>query len=328
MAVNRDRQTSPAGLVQVYPIDENAGADIDIIAIHGLDTRSPDTWTWRDPNNRKTQVNWLQDPEMLPSIVGRARIFTCDWPADMFQKSIPTTLEESAQFLLRVTRQHLEQNTQAGKDRPLFFIASCLGGIILIKALELDRHDGDESDRSSLVTATRGMIFLATPFLGTAFKDMPDLTLKVWASFKDRSVSALIDYTKEPTPSLDELVRRFIELQGEQHYHVFAFWEAHETSLLGKIYMAWMFSRRAFLVWHAVLIPSLALYSFSPWLLILCLLWRLGFPLYQPKQVRTGRLPIQPLVVGEKVANNASWSIWPRPQPRFWSGSGSTEATS
>lgn len=125
------------------------------------------------------------------------------------------------------------------------------------------------------MTATRGIVFLATPFLGTAFKDMPDLTLKVWASLKDQTVSVLIDYTKESTPSLDELVRRFIDLQGERHYHVFAFWEAHDTSLLGRIHMAGMFSRRALLVWYAVLGLSLPFYSSSPWLLILCLLWRL-----------------------------------------------------
>ena len=77
----RGQLTSPVGLVQVYPFDEPArpdtgtgtdiDIDIDLIAIHGLDTRSPDTWIWRDPNNAENQNNWLQDPKMLPSIVGR-----------------------------------------------------------------------------------------------------------------------------------------------------------------------------------------------------------------------------------------------------------------
>ncbi|SPO06598.1 uncharacterized protein DNG_09288 [Cephalotrichum gorgonifer] len=101
------QRTSPAGLVAVHPADENAKTDIDIIAIHGLNARSPGTWTWEDPSDPDKRVNWLKDPKMLPSIVGSARIFTCDWPADMFQKSIPVTLEESAKFLLSSIKQHL-----------------------------------------------------------------------------------------------------------------------------------------------------------------------------------------------------------------------------
>ncbi|KAM0737944.1 hypothetical protein ACQRIT_007948 [Beauveria bassiana] len=280
MAADTGQQTNSAGLVLMH---DSTNADIDIIAIHGLDTKSPNTWTWKDPNDATKQINWLQNAEMLPSVVGRARIFTCDWPADMFQKSIPSTLEESAQFLLHSITLRLEQNRKAGEDRPLFFIASCLGGIILIKALEIDRHNGDDIGLSSLTAATRGIVFLATPFQGTAFKDMPDLTVKVWAAFKDQTATALIEYTKEPTPDLDELVRRFIRLQQEKDYHVFAFWEAHETSLLSKIYLGWLFSRRASQAWYAVFCLSVAL--FSPWLLVLCLLWRLAFPLYQPKQL-------------------------------------------
>ncbi|KAF7551742.1 hypothetical protein G7Z17_g4776 [Cylindrodendrum hubeiense] len=206
MVANMARQTSPPAFDQVHPVDENTRTDIDIIAIHGLDTKSPDTWIWKDPKHPKEQVNWLKDSKMLPSEVGRARIFTCDWPTNLFQKSIPTTLEESAHFLLRSIRQHLAQNKQAAANRPVFFIASCLGGIILIKALEIDRRHSDESGSPSLIRATRGIVFLATPFLGTAFKDMPDLTLKVWASLKDQTVTALIDYANEPTPNLDELL--------------------------------------------------------------------------------------------------------------------------
>ncbi|KXJ84913.1 hypothetical protein Micbo1qcDRAFT_154579 [Microdochium bolleyi] len=277
MATDVGRSQNPAGLVQVFDGSADTETDLDVIAIHGLDTRSPDTWTWRDRGQSSGPVNWLQDSAMLPSIVGRARIFTCDWPAQMLQKSIPTTLEESAEFLLQTMNHHLEQNTQAGKDRPVFFIASCLGGIILIKALQL-------SDSPPLVTATRGIVFLATPFLGTAFKDIPYLSLKAWGSFNDQSVSALMDYTREPTPGLDELVCGFLDLQKDKHYHVFAFWESHETSLLGKIHLAWLFSCRAFLVCRIFLVSSLIFYPFSPLPLIFCL-WLSGFRFCGPRQL-------------------------------------------
>jgi hypothetical protein len=111
---------------------------------------------------------------MLPSIVGRARIFTCNWPADLFQDSdsTPWTVDE---FALRILagiqniRRPLATDRQA-KDRPILFIASCLGGIILMKALVM--ADDPHSNYLSLRKATRGIIFLATPFRGTAFQDI------------------------------------------------------------------------------------------------------------------------------------------------------------
>ncbi|KAJ2972067.1 hypothetical protein NQ176_g7367 [Zarea fungicola] len=204
-------QEKVVGLVQVSQNRDAADTNIDIIAIPGLDAASPSTWTWRAPGNpkdKKNYVNWLEDGNMLPSNIPKARIFTCDWPTSMLQQSVPTTLEQSAQFLLESVEQHLKQNKQARNSRPILFIASCLGGIVLLKALEIDqnRNDGNDSGYSTLVTATRGIIFLATPFRGTAFKDMPDLTLRIWAAFNDKTVTSLINYTRQPPPDLDELL--------------------------------------------------------------------------------------------------------------------------
>jgi len=73
--------------------------DVDIIAIHGLDTQSPDTWIW-DPKGAR--VNWLEDPRMLPKRFPTARIFTCDWPADLFEQPgfVQKMIDEFARLLL------------------------------------------------------------------------------------------------------------------------------------------------------------------------------------------------------------------------------------
>ncbi|KAK0648836.1 hypothetical protein B0T16DRAFT_371477 [Cercophora newfieldiana] len=240
-------------LQQVYPTKDDPeegrpGPDIDIIAIHGLDTNSPGTWEWKVPSNRKTgdpatEVNWLANPDMLPAVIKinevRARIFTCDWPAQLLQKSsVPITLPESAQSLRGSIIQHLKANT----TRPILFIASCLGGIILIKALEIDnQHTKDNTDSPSLTRATRGVVFLATPFRGTAFQNMPGFLLKILASMQDQTVTALID-TLGATPDLDELTKGFITLTTNHDYHVVMFWEARNTVLLRKFHLAWMVS--------------------------------------------------------------------------------------
>ncbi|PMB65161.1 Protein NLRC3 [Beauveria bassiana] len=137
-------------LVEVTCGRNEANTDIDIIAIHGLDTTSRDTWTWkdpRDPKNNLTWVNWLH-PGMLPESVDRVRIFTCDWPADLLVPSdlIQKTIEEYAVLLLEGIENALFAGSARQQDRSIVFIASCLGGLILTRALV--RAD-DKRNRSS-----------------------------------------------------------------------------------------------------------------------------------------------------------------------------------
>jgi hypothetical protein len=309
---NAARQRRPEGnltpssqgelrLRQVYPaIDDPVEAeyypDIDIVAIHGLDTNSPDTWKWRAPSNRKTgsgtDVNWLSDLDMLPKHIGRARIFTCDWPADLLQQSsVPTTLDECAQSL----RDSIDQHLKAGARRPIFFIASCLGGIILMKALEIDNQRAEDDTTSlSLTSATRAVIFLATPFRGTAFNNIPGLLLKGLTYLQDQAVSSLIDYALSATPELDELARGFITLTKRHEYNVFMFWEAQNTVLLRRFGLAWMVSRRILTTWLVAFVSTWLLSLFSPWLLVAFFLWLPVFLSCQPQLVRRQYCVVQP----------------------------------
>lgn len=282
------QHTSPVGLVQVHPLDDNTITELDIIAVHGLDTKSPDTWVWRANKHDTQDVNWLAHPDMLPKIAPRARIFHHDWPANLLQQSIstPTSLEESARCLLGDIRQHIEANKRTGRDRPILFIASCLGGIILTKALEIDDdYDRDERNPAPVRKATRGIVFLATPFRGTAFKNMPAPILTTWASLNDQTLTTLIDYTKKATSSVDELVQKFIGLQQQQDYHGFIFYEGRKTTLVRKVYLAWLFSNQMLLAGLVSLGSTWLLECFSPWQVILFLLWLSGFRSLQPHLV-------------------------------------------
>lgn len=55
-----------------------------IIALHGLDAKSPRTWiAWKendDPNSG--DVHWLKDSHMLPAVMPKSRILTYDWNAN------------------------------------------------------------------------------------------------------------------------------------------------------------------------------------------------------------------------------------------------------
>jgi hypothetical protein len=221
-------------LCQVNPDKTESDTDIDIIAIHGLNTKSPGTWTWR-ANPPDKNVNWLADPEMLPSKVGAARIFTCDWPADMLQPSdlVQKRIEEYALLLLDAICRELSVAETA--PRPVFFIASCLGGIVLARALV----DAGEK-YLPLRRATSGIVFLATPFRGTSFRDVAALAepgLRVWASLRGRETSRLLSEVKGSTFDLETLVREFTQLCQHKHHPclVFTFYEKGKTSLPLKV---------------------------------------------------------------------------------------------
>ncbi|OTA67968.1 ARM repeat-containing protein [Hypoxylon sp. EC38] len=234
----RDRSTQSSELERAVRFrhvnppseDENKNdADVDIIAIHGLDTKSPDTWVWKDLKNPlQPTVNWLEDQNMLPALVGRARILTCDWPADLYESSqlIPRTIDEFARLLLDGIQSHTRE------DRPILFIASCLGGIILMKALDMASQE-----YSSIRAATRGVIFLATPFRGTSFQDVAawvEPLLKKWASIRSENVTSLLHNTTQSF-DLSELVRRFTQLCKDQEYEIFTFYERGVTDLSRKL---------------------------------------------------------------------------------------------
>jgi len=57
-SVGSARSTQGVRLSQVNPDKTETETDIDIIAIHGLDTKSPETWTWRSNRKKTALIGW------------------------------------------------------------------------------------------------------------------------------------------------------------------------------------------------------------------------------------------------------------------------------
>lgn len=226
----------PPTLCQVYPtLQDETETDVDIIAIHGLDTKSPDTWVWRGGGSDARDINWLADPNMLPGKAQRARVFYCDWPARIFNESssIELTITELARCLLL----GIHSRPRSNKDRPLLFIASCLGGIILSRAMVIAAQPG--SEYASLWRTTGGVIFLATPFRGTAFKDLAGAAvafLRGYARLVDKVVTELLESVTESTDFLQDLVGDFTRIcqQRDHPCQLAIFYETKEGNLLRK----------------------------------------------------------------------------------------------
>ncbi|KAK4182712.1 hypothetical protein QBC35DRAFT_395403 [Podospora australis] len=153
------------GLVQVWPTDERE-TTMDVVAIHGLDTRSPQTWVAfeneADPHSRV--VHWLKDSDMLPAFLSDTRIFTYDWNAN-------TTDGASKQYFHSHAEQFLHR-LQRARQGPRSVVVSifipglrsCLITHIETKALTIAA--GLEKYRS-ICKATCGIMFLGTPFRGS-----------------------------------------------------------------------------------------------------------------------------------------------------------------
>ncbi|KAI1129344.1 hypothetical protein F5Y10DRAFT_291101 [Nemania abortiva] len=219
-----------------YP-KEDAKTDIDIIAIHGLDAKSSDTWTFKSKTGEC--VNWLSDEDMLPCKVPSARIFTCDWPSALFEDSGYTqrTFDEFAQLLLAgIAARRQPANYAKHKERPIVFIASCLGGTILMKALVRISPEYHPVQKS-----VRGIVFLATPFSDTSFRDVAEWALpglKTWAFMRTEKVSNLLHETKLNSELL-KLRRDFTALYGKggtNPLYMVAFYEKGKTCLPRKLF--------------------------------------------------------------------------------------------
>ncbi|VZI04238.1 unnamed protein product, partial [Fusarium fujikuroi] len=147
------RSRQRLGLHQIVPSPDSVAGHTtieSIIAIHGLGTESPRTWEFKRSEGRV--VNWLADEDMLPATVPEARIFTYDWNANYFQDAPVQTLLSHADTLLA----HIAE-TRDVKSRPIIFIASCFGGLVLIEAINRAGQEG--SPYRHVLLSTVGIVF-------------------------------------------------------------------------------------------------------------------------------------------------------------------------
>ncbi|KAF7540975.1 hypothetical protein G7054_g929 [Neopestalotiopsis clavispora] len=187
-----------------FKIDEDS-----IVAIHGLDTQSPRQWeAWKtDGDQTSERVHWLKDVHMLPSKITNARIYTYDWNANLDKGAGADSLFGFAESFLEALLIHSEDHN----DRPLVFIASCFGGLLLIRALS--RAAEYQSEYQRIIRLTAGAIFLGTPFQAchSTFSTAAQVRALVAANAGGQSAEELASYLNQDY-KLDEVVQRFREV--------------------------------------------------------------------------------------------------------------------
>ena len=102
-----------------------------IIAVHGIETQSPETWMAyeRDEEPRGRATNWLCDEDMLPKVVPQARIWAYNYNSNCYSDNAQEIdILALGDTFLEILRG--AQDKGVG-ERMLVFIGSCFGGIVV-----------------------------------------------------------------------------------------------------------------------------------------------------------------------------------------------------
>ncbi|EXA53652.1 hypothetical protein FOVG_01387 [Fusarium oxysporum f. sp. pisi HDV247] len=229
MSAPRSRQR--LGLHQIVPSPDSVAGHttIDIIAIHGLGTESPRTWEFKRSEGRV--VNWLADEDMLPATVPEARIFTYDWNANYFQDAPVQTLLSHADTLLA----HIAE-TRDVKSRPIIFIASCFGGLVLIEAINRAGQEG--SPYRHVLLSTVGIVFLATPFNGADASREARWQVVVGGIMGEDTSTELIKDLEQKHVLVHRRVQKFTEIANADaiRLHLYCFFETKKTEILRRVF--------------------------------------------------------------------------------------------
>ncbi|KAK4116036.1 hypothetical protein N656DRAFT_786535 [Canariomyces notabilis] len=222
--------TTTIGLRRIAPApDVPDETTIDIIAIHGLGTESPRTWEFRRKGGGGV-VNWLSDRDMLPAALPEARIYTYDWNANYFEDAPVQTLLGHADTLLGLVSEGL-----GPQMRPIIFIASCFGGLVLAEAINRAAQQG--SAYRHILLSTIGIVFLATPFHGTDAAKQARWQVLVAGIMGEQASDQLIQDLEQKHDLVRQRVQKFTEIAKAEAVRLplYCFFETKKTELLRRI---------------------------------------------------------------------------------------------
>ncbi|KAI0201460.1 hypothetical protein F4808DRAFT_469749 [Astrocystis sublimbata] len=227
---NTNKYEPHVGLQKVIPRDgEVDKTEVDIIAIHGLDTDSPRTWTYKGFDG---EINWLES--FLPEAVPHARIYTYNWDAKVFNNApVESIFGQAERLLTLVDAKH------GTSSRPILFIASCFGGLILTEAI--NRAAQVDSPYRHVLEYTVGIVFLATPFAGTDAARKASWLAVIQGIMGKNASNKLIKDLEKSDGSIRERVKSFAEIANSDSTRLplWFFYETKKTQIMRNIVGAW-----------------------------------------------------------------------------------------
>ncbi|RYO95238.1 hypothetical protein DL764_007723 [Monosporascus ibericus] len=148
---------------------------------------------------------------MLPAVVPEARIFTYDWDANYFENAPVQTLLGHADNLLA-----LIATEQGPLPRPIIFVASCFGGLVLAEAINRAAQEG--SPYRHVLFSTVGVIFLGTPFQGSDAARQAQWQVVVGGILGEQTSDHLVRDLEQKHHFVRQRVQKFTEIANADSF--------------------------------------------------------------------------------------------------------------
>ena len=184
-------------------------ACFDVVFVHGL--TGDHEKTWKHDNG----AYW---PQWLASDFPQINVYSAGYDSSFFHSILQgggPTLSDRASALLDSLL------TRPTRERPAFFIAHSLGGLI-VKQLLRKSNDASTPRKRAVASSTLGVAFIATPHLGATLAKniLSILAIAVSKSVKD------LDHQTEP---LIDLAQWFSNWAGGKKARVEAYYETRKA---------------------------------------------------------------------------------------------------
>ncbi|KAH8129879.1 hypothetical protein FP744_10006886 [Trichoderma asperellum] len=188
-------------------IQDPAKAKVDIVFVHGVLGKQP-CWT------SESGIFWPQ--KLLAPKLPDARILSYRYTEKIRFSEGKTDASVACLVYGRLIDDLAEHRKEkASKNRPILFVAHCLGGVILEGSIV---HAWDDNSQKELVSCIRGILLLGTPH----FKEGSELAAKKYFEYAMESNSA------KPPEDLQELIsisQNFFDLKqkNEANFEIKSF---------------------------------------------------------------------------------------------------------
>ncbi|MCJ1387490.1 hypothetical protein MMC18_000333 [Xylographa bjoerkii] len=158
------------GFLGITPLADHGDPQFDYYFLHGLGGHAFETFAAPIKKNKHAeQKMWARDllPERFKKAGLHGRFSTLGYNANVASGAGSTTIDSAATDLLHQLALDRPEDCQ----RPIFFVAHSLGGLVVSKAMILALDDDNDhltvTDRLRLQGLVKGIIFMGTPFWGS-----------------------------------------------------------------------------------------------------------------------------------------------------------------
>jgi hypothetical protein len=194
---------------------------IDVVAVHGLQGDSYQTWT------HENGTMWLES--ILPDKIPYARIMTFGYNSTIaFSGSAAKLEDKSIELINRLTIKR--SSVENGSTRPIVFVCHSLGGILVKKALILAHERSLDTHYRNILDNTKAIAFLGVPhrgadaawWFGFAASSLKGVTLGV------STHTALVKDLQKASPTLATISKQFVN-RGKS-LKIYTFYETRKLS--------------------------------------------------------------------------------------------------